>query len=258
MVTVDGVVQRAPVHYTTTGNTITFTSSPPAGANVHVRHLGFRTTSTITTLAANSSISQPTLLSPTISTPSITGNISVTGTFSSNILPAANATYDLGSSSSRWNNIYGNLVGNFSFPTTSVLANTVSSGQQSLSSSASTYTDLNVSLSLDPGTWAVFYAASIENQNVSGSSYPVQGVIHYLSLRTSGGTVIQSSQLVYANYEKTYDWNTSTFMRIMTVASTTTYKLSHVWQGNSGSPSTSSLYCRPDNHPTQLIAIKLY
>jgi hypothetical protein len=215
--------------------------------------LGFRTTSTITTLAANSTISQPTLLSPVIS-----GNISVSGNVTSNILPAANATYDLGSSSSRWNNIYGNLVGNFSFPTTSVLANTVSSGQQALSSSSSTYTDLNVSLSLDAGTWAVFYAASIENQNVSGSGSGVQGVIHYLSLRTSGGTVIQSSQLVYANYEQTYEWNSGTFMRILTVASTTTYKLSHFWQGNSGSPTTSSPYCRPDNHPTQLIAIKLY
>ena len=66
MVTVDGVVQRAPVHYTTTGSTITFTSSPPAGANVHVRHLGFRTTTTLTQLAANSTISQPIIASPTI------------------------------------------------------------------------------------------------------------------------------------------------------------------------------------------------
>jgi hypothetical protein len=73
MVTVDGVVQRAPVHYTTTGNTITFTSSPPAGANVHVRHLGFRTTQSITTLPANTTISQPIIQAPTI-----TGNISNT------------------------------------------------------------------------------------------------------------------------------------------------------------------------------------
>ena len=73
MVTVDGVMQRAPVHYTTSGSTITFTSNPPAGANVHVRHLGFRTTTTVTQLAANSTISQP-----IIQTPTITGNISNT------------------------------------------------------------------------------------------------------------------------------------------------------------------------------------
>jgi hypothetical protein len=60
-VTVDGVVQRAPAHYTTSGSTITFTSAPPFSANVHIRHLGFRTTSTVTALPANSNISQPTL-----------------------------------------------------------------------------------------------------------------------------------------------------------------------------------------------------
>jgi len=92
MVTVDGVVQRAPVHYTTTGNTITFTSSPPAGANVHVRHLGFRTTQAITTLPANTTLTQITLSGQT--------------TASGNIIPSSNTTYDLGSTSARWNNIY--------------------------------------------------------------------------------------------------------------------------------------------------------
>ena len=92
MVTVDGVVQRAPVHYTTTGNTITFTSSPPAGANVHVRHLGFRTTQAITTLPANTTLTQI--------------NLSGQTTASGNIVPSSNTTYDLGSTSARWNNIY--------------------------------------------------------------------------------------------------------------------------------------------------------
>jgi hypothetical protein len=92
MVTVDGVVQRAPVHYTTTGNTITFTSSPPAGANVHVRHLGFRTTQAITTLPANTTLTQITLSGQT--------------TASGNIIPSSNTTWDLGSTTARWNNIY--------------------------------------------------------------------------------------------------------------------------------------------------------
>ena len=118
MVTVDGVVQRAPVHYTTTGNTITFTSSPPAGANVHVRHLGFRTTQSITAIPANTTISQPVLLSPTITTPTITGNTTAAGF----ILPSANTTYDLGSPSLRWSNIYGSTLnlsgGQIAFPAT--------------------------------------------------------------------------------------------------------------------------------------------
>lgn len=87
MVTVDGVMQRAPVHYTTSGSTITFTSNPPAGSNVHVRHLGFRTSVAVTQLAANSSISQPNIASPTITAgtilnatinaASITGNTAI-------------------------------------------------------------------------------------------------------------------------------------------------------------------------------------
>ena len=92
MVSVDGVVQRAPVHYTTSGNQITFTSAPPVLSNVHVRHLGFRTTSTVTALAANT----------TITTPVLQGQMTANGS----IIPAANTTYDLGSSSLRWANIY--------------------------------------------------------------------------------------------------------------------------------------------------------
>ena len=92
MVSVDGVVQRAPVHYTTSGNQITFTSAPPVLSNEHVRHLGFRTTSTVTALAANT----------TITTPVLQGQMTANGS----IVPAANTTYDLGSSSLRWANIY--------------------------------------------------------------------------------------------------------------------------------------------------------
>ena len=74
VVAVDGVFQRAPIHYTASNNTITFSSAPPVSSNVHVRHLGFRTTQTVTALPANTTISQPTLESPTV-----TGNAIFTG-----------------------------------------------------------------------------------------------------------------------------------------------------------------------------------
>jgi hypothetical protein len=103
IVAVDGVFQRAPIHYTASGNTITFTSAPPSSSNVHVRHLGFRTTQSITALPANTTISQPTLESPTVNaTISITTGARVSG----NLIPSANTTWDLGSSTARWNNIY--------------------------------------------------------------------------------------------------------------------------------------------------------
>lgn len=87
MVTVDGVMQRAPVHYTTSGSTITFTSNPPAGSNVHVRHLGFRTSTTVTTLPAGIAISQPNIATPIISSPTVTGG---TLTSSTLVTPAIN------------------------------------------------------------------------------------------------------------------------------------------------------------------------
>jgi hypothetical protein len=51
---IDGVVQTAPSNYNISGSTIIFTSAPAASANVTVRHLGFRTTSTVTALSSAS------------------------------------------------------------------------------------------------------------------------------------------------------------------------------------------------------------
>lgn len=54
MVAIDGVIQTAPSNYSISGTTLTFTSAPPSSANVTVRHLGFRTTATVTALSAGS------------------------------------------------------------------------------------------------------------------------------------------------------------------------------------------------------------
>lgn len=54
MVTIEGVIQTAPINYTVSGTTIIFTGVPPASSNVTVKHLGFRTTTTVTALAAGS------------------------------------------------------------------------------------------------------------------------------------------------------------------------------------------------------------
>ena len=54
IVSIDGVIQTAPTNYTLSGNTITFTGTPDNGANVVVKHIGFRTTSTVTALQASS------------------------------------------------------------------------------------------------------------------------------------------------------------------------------------------------------------
>jgi len=54
VVAIDGVIQTAPENFSLSGTTITFTSAPDNGSNVTVRHLGFRTTTTVTALAAGS------------------------------------------------------------------------------------------------------------------------------------------------------------------------------------------------------------
>ena len=54
IVALDGVIQTAPVNYTLSGTTITFTSVPTVNTAITVKHLGFRTTTTATALQAGS------------------------------------------------------------------------------------------------------------------------------------------------------------------------------------------------------------
>jgi len=103
IVSVDGIIQRAPVHYTVSSNQITFTSAPQSSSNVHVRHLGFRTSTTVTALAANTTITTPTISSPVLSG-TATGTYTLGGTptissptISSPVLSGtATGTYTLG------------------------------------------------------------------------------------------------------------------------------------------------------------------
>jgi hypothetical protein len=98
VVAVDGVFQRAPIHYTASNNTITFSSAPPVSSNVHVRHLGFRTTQTITALPANTTISQPVLQSPSY-TGTLTGGTGEINIGSGQFFKDANGNVGIGTSS---------------------------------------------------------------------------------------------------------------------------------------------------------------
>jgi len=55
---------------------------------------------------ATQTLTNKTLTTPTLTTPSVTGNITVTG----NIMPAANITYNIGSTTTWWNVFYGKSV----------------------------------------------------------------------------------------------------------------------------------------------------
>lgn len=54
VVSVDGVLQVAPTNYSVTGTTLIFTEAPDASSNVVVKHLGFRTSATVTEVPADS------------------------------------------------------------------------------------------------------------------------------------------------------------------------------------------------------------
>lgn len=55
---------------------------------------------------ATQTLTNKTLTTPSLTTPSVTGNITVTG----NVMPGANLTYNLGSTVTWWNVIYGKSV----------------------------------------------------------------------------------------------------------------------------------------------------
>jgi hypothetical protein len=54
VVSIDGVLQVAPDNYSVSGTTLTFTEAPSASSNVAVKHLGFRTTATVTEVPSDS------------------------------------------------------------------------------------------------------------------------------------------------------------------------------------------------------------
>jgi hypothetical protein len=82
-VSIDGVVQRAPTNYIVTGTTITFAENPPASSNVHVRHLGFRTTQTVTAIPPSTYIPQANLVNPYLTGTLTGGNINTGNVISS-------------------------------------------------------------------------------------------------------------------------------------------------------------------------------
>jgi len=92
IVSINGVVQIPTSAYGVSGTTLTFTEAPLAGDEIEVREI--TTTSTITQLSSADATS--------IIDTQDGGDVNIKG----NIIPSANATYDLGSASERWNDLY--------------------------------------------------------------------------------------------------------------------------------------------------------
>lgn len=196
MVTVDGVVQRAPVHYTTSGSTITFTSNPPAGSNVHVRHLGFRTSTTVTQLSANSTITTPTISSPVVSG----------GTFDSvtriGVGVAANTSYGI------FNRYFGN----------SEIATQYGTG---IISGVGAYAS-NGGVFIDNGTTKVYPMLWDTTGRVSTPNRPA-----FLATRTSG-SVAATNDIVYNSVQTNIGSHYNSSTGVFTAPIAGMYQFNHV------------------------------
>ena len=97
IVSINGVVQIPTTAYSVSGATLTFTEAPQTGDLIDVREL---VTTTQVTSISNSPGNAAIAVSPTTAVVSMTGNV----------IPVANATQTLGSSTAWWGNIYGTAV----------------------------------------------------------------------------------------------------------------------------------------------------
>jgi len=99
IVSINGVVQIPTSAYSVSGATLTFTEAPQSGDLIDVREL---VTTTQVTSISNSPGNAVVAVNPTINQVSITGNL----------VPVANATQSLGTSSLQWKDIYvaGNTI----------------------------------------------------------------------------------------------------------------------------------------------------
>jgi hypothetical protein len=93
IVSINGVVQLPTVSYSVSGTTLTFTEAPQSGDVIDVRQI---TTTTSVTSISNSSGNAIVQVGDT------TNDVSITG----DLIPTANVTFDLGSSTARWKDGY--------------------------------------------------------------------------------------------------------------------------------------------------------
>jgi hypothetical protein len=109
IVSINGVVQIPTIAYSVSGTTLTFTEAPEPGDIIDVRQLTTTTTVTSISNTGGNAIVQP---NPTAANVDITGNL----------IPTSNVTFNLGSSTARWNELF--LAGNTITLGSTVIKNT--------------------------------------------------------------------------------------------------------------------------------------
>ena len=177
IVAINGVVQQPTTAYSVSGNVLTFTEAPESTDVIDARIL--TTTTTVTAI-------QNTSGNAMIETVETADTVLVTG----NLLPSANVTYNLGSDTARWNDIFlagnsivlgnvvvkntsGNTVGFFgpdgttpgSIDSTNIDTTSISNGTSNVSVIAS---NGNVDVNVNGNPIVTFYSGGIDNRQANG------------------------------------------------------------------------------------------
>lgn len=103
LVTMNGVQQTPDVDYSVTGNSISFTDPPLITDIIQVRFLaGVSSVNYITNATGNAKVQVSGIGNILLETSSSDQNIYITG----NLIPTANVSYNLGSNTARWSNLW--------------------------------------------------------------------------------------------------------------------------------------------------------
>ena len=126
LVAVNGFLQDPGVAYNVSGSVLTFTTPPALNDNIDVRII---TTTVEVVSITDLNTSFVVNDSAETATTTINGNVVMTVTNAA-VVPGANLTYDLGSSSLQWNTIYGRATGNTSYTASSLAPSSPNAGDE--------------------------------------------------------------------------------------------------------------------------------
>jgi len=114
LVTENGLVQTPTTDYTVSGSTLTFTTAPGNGIKIQVRELGIAV-ATITPVGSNTQVlfndagafgNSSGFTFSKSSNKLTVANLAVSSYIAGNLIPSANVTYDLGTATNRWKDLY--------------------------------------------------------------------------------------------------------------------------------------------------------
>ncbi len=209
IVSINGVMQQPQTAYTVSGTTLTFVEAPSAGDVIDSRVLRV-----VTDLAYIKDVNTQIVVNDT----SETANVEINGTTVASVsnaalLPGANITYDLGSDTLRWRDLY--LSGSSIKLGSIVLKD--NSGTLGVFASDGTTPSTSLTTPKVVGGTAVSSALTLQSTSGIGSSDSIvmkvgnNGAITAMTINTSGNTEFRAGTVSLPAITTTGDTNTGIF-----------------------------------------------